>query len=78
MDSSDKYAPEGGNDGSANQHGRGLRVGGWRDKLSSVGNVSEWTSFGVNLAYDLWLFDAAKGVRNSTSEQGEEVRDKDG
>ena len=37
----DKYAPEGSNNGSASQHGRGLGMGGLGDELSSVGGISE-------------------------------------
>ena len=42
-------------------------MGGLGDTLSSVGDASEWTSFGVNLAYDLWPSDVAKGVRGRIS-----------
>ena len=35
------YAPEGGSDGSASQHGGGLGVGGLGGVLSSMGDSSE-------------------------------------
>jgi hypothetical protein len=74
-DSLDKYAPEGGNNGSTSQHGRGLRMGGLGNELSSVDDVSEQISFGMSLAYSLWLSITTKGVRGKTSRQEGEVKD---
>ena len=52
-DSLNGYALEGGNDGSASQHGRGLGVGGLCDTPSSVGGVSVWAFSGTNPPYIL-------------------------
>ena len=41
LGSLDECAPKGSNNGSTSQHGRGLRVGGLGDELSSVDDISE-------------------------------------